>query len=62
MQEDRIQVFTVDSVELDNCHVSRARMLVKSKKAVYITIDDVKCLMLNKSSVELDIKNVKEKL
>lgn len=53
--QNKIKVFTIDGRVLDDCHVSRARMLVNSKKAEYVTTDKGRYLRLKKTSLELGL-------
>lgn len=49
----RIRVFTVDNIELDKCHNSRARQLIKREEAKIIMINNTRCLQLNKTNDEI---------
>ena len=51
--EDTITVFTKDNIELDKCHNSRARQLIKKEEAKIITLNNIKCLQLNKTYDEI---------
>jgi hypothetical protein len=44
-----IRVFTKDLTELDKCHNSRARQLIKKDEAEIIIVDNKECLMLKKT-------------
>ncbi len=45
----KIRVFTKDNIELDKCHNSRARQLLKKEEAKLIIKDNEKYLQLNKT-------------
>lgn len=52
-KEHSIRVFSKDLKELDKCHNSRARQLIKKDEAKIITISNEECLMLNKNEEEI---------
>ncbi len=48
-EKDTIKVITIDNIELDRCHNSRARQLINKKEAKIITYNNEKYLQLNKT-------------
>lgn len=45
---NNIRVLTKDNIELDKCHNSRARQLIKKKEAKIVVYNNEKYLQLNK--------------
>lgn len=58
--KNTIRVFTKDLIELDKCHNSRARELIKKKQATIFIYNNEKCLKINKCNH--DILNEKDQL
>ena len=53
---NKIRVFTNDMCELDKCHNSRARQLIKKKEAEVYVYENEKCLKLFKNKIDLNIE------
>lgn len=53
-----IRVITKDEVELDRCHNSRARQLIKKKEAKIVIINNEKYLQLCKTYDEISMKDM----
>ena len=53
---NNIKVITKDNIELDQCHNSRARQLIKKKEAKIVTYNNEKYLQLNKYKENIKIE------